>query len=207
MNKMILALPLLFAVPVMAQQMPTEMPGKLDKSRVVAGTYAVDPGHTIVEWRVNHLGFNDYFGMFGSPTGTLSIDPANLSAAQVEIEIPISKILTASDGLTHHLLGKDFFEAETYPTAKFVSTKIVLDDDGDEAEIHGDLTIRGITQPVVLEAEFTGAGTDPMGKQTIGFEGETTISRSAFGINYGIVNGVELVSDKVELDITVAFQK
>lgn len=205
----LLSLPALLAIPAIAQ-MPTELPGKKDKARVTAGTYTVDPAHTIVGWKVNHLGFNDYFGLFGEPTGTLTIDPANLAAAKVEIEIPISKLLVANEGLSKHLASADFFDTQSYPTAKFVSTAVAVDEDGDEAKVTGDLTIKGITQSVVLDVDFTGAGKSPnpkAPKDTIGFEAETTIRRSAFGMSYGIMNGVELVSDKVELDITVAFEK
>ena len=65
----------LLAVPLLAQQMPSEAPGKLDPSRVAPGTYRLDPNHTLIGWRVDHLGFSDYFGVFGDATGTLMLDP------------------------------------------------------------------------------------------------------------------------------------
>lgn len=193
------------AVPLAAQQAQT--PGK-DASLVTAGSYAADANHTLIGWRVNHFGFNDYFGIFGSVTGTLTIDPANLQAAKVDVTIPISKVVTASEGLTKHLLkpaeaGKpaDFFGAAP-ANARFVSKRVIVD--GENADIIGDLTINGITREVTLDAEFTGAGPNPMSKkETIGFEGETTIRRSDFGINFA----VPAVSDEVTLDISVAFEK
>lgn len=209
MKKLLLALPLLAAVPLVAQGM--QAPGAKDASRVTAGNYTVDPNHTLVGWRVNHLGFNDYFGIFGSATGTLTIDPKNLAAAKVDITIPVSKVTTASAGLTDHLLragkdgGKPDFFGPTPADAHFVSTEIKVGDDGDEATITGNLTLNGITKPVTLEAEFTGAGKMPMegAKETVGFEAEATIKRSDFGISMGI----PMVSDEVELEITVAFEK
>jgi polyisoprenoid-binding protein YceI len=188
---------------------PPQLPGAMDVSRAQAGTYAVDPNHTLIGWRVNHFGFNDYFGIFGNSTGTLTIDPANPSAAKVDITIPVAEVTTASAGLTGHLLkpagenGKaDFFGANPAP-ARFVSTKV--EPNGTNAKITGDLTLNGVTKPVVIDAKFTGAGNAmmPPRRLTLGFEGTTTIKRSDFGIGFGI----PMVSDEVELDITAAFEK
>jgi polyisoprenoid-binding protein YceI len=193
-----------------AQQGGTpQLPGAMDVSRAQAGTYAVDPNHTLIGWRVNHFGFNDYFGIFGGSTGTLTIDPAAPQNAKVDITIPVANVTTASAGLTGHLLkpagenGKaDFFGANPAP-ARFVSTKV--EPNGTNAKITGDLTLNGVTKPVVIDAQFTGAGNAmmPPRKLTLGFEGTTTIKRSDFGIGFGI----PMVSDEVELDITAAFEK
>ena len=186
---------------------PPQLPGQMDASRVTAGTYKSDPAHSLVGWRVNHFGFNDYFGIFGDVDATLTLDPANLAGAKVEATIPINP-LVASAGLHDHLLkpagenGKaDFFGANPAP-ARFVSTGVAVV--GTEADITGNLTLKGVTKPVTIEAEFTGAGKGMMNqKETIGFEGETTIKRSDFGLS----TFVPMVSDEVELEITVAFEK
>lgn len=188
---------------------PPQLPGAMDVSRAQAGTYAVDPNHTLIGWRVNHFGFNDYFGIFGGSTGTLTIDPAAPQNAKVDITIPVANVTTASAGLTDHLLragrdgGKpDFFGPNPAP-AKFVSTNVAVS--GTTAKITGDLTLNGVTKPVTIDAQFTGAGNAMMPPQrlTLGFEGKTTIKRSDFGINLAI----PMVSDEVELDITTAFEK
>lgn len=185
-------------------------PGAPDKSRVTAGTYAADPGHTMVVWEVDHFGFSKYSGIFGDVAGTLVIDPANPAAAKVDVTIPVAKVTTASAGLTSHLLragkdgGKPDFFGATPADAKFVSTAVVLDDDGDEAKVTGNLTLNGVTKPVTLDVDFHGAGTNPFNKkETVGFQAETTIKRSDFGISYGI----PAVSDEVELEIHAAFEK
>lgn len=189
------------AIPVIAQ-MPMTAPGAKDVTRVKAGNYTVDSAHTQILFEVNHLGFNDYFGLFGKPTGTLKLDPANPAAASVAIEIPINQVVTNDDALTKHLLNPDFFDAAKFPTATFKSTSVVVD--GDEAKITGDLTIKGVTKQVVLDAEFKGAGIGPANKkETVGFEAETKIKRSDFGVKYGI----PMVPDEVELKISVAFEK
>ena len=196
-------------IPVVIAQAPSGAPGAPDKSRVTAGTYAADTGHTMVVWEVDHLGFSKYTGIFGDVTGTLVIDPANLAAAKVDVTIPVSKVTTASAGLTSHLLraGKDGGKADFFGAApadaKFVSTSVVLDDDGDEAKVTGNLTLNGMTKPVTLDVEFHGAGVGMNKKETIGFQAEATIKRSDFGIAYGI----PMVSDAVELEIHAAFEK
>lgn len=198
------------AVPVVIAQAPSGVPGAPDRTRVTAGTYAADSGHTMVVWEVDHFGFSKYSGIFGDVTGTLVIDPANPAASKVDMTIPVSKVTTASAGLTDHLLraGKDGGKADFFgpapADAKFVSTRVVLDDDGDEAKVTGNLTLNGVTKQVTLDVDFHGAGTNPYNKKaTIGFDAETKIRRSDFGVNYGI----PVVSDLVELEIHAAFEK
>ncbi|WP_430445386.1 YceI family protein [Sphingorhabdus contaminans] len=207
MRKLLLALPLLAAVPLMAQSAP-QLPGTTDVSRVTAGTYKTDPGHTLIGWRVSHFGFNDYFGIFGDATGTLTLDPKNPNAATVDITIPVSKVTTASAGLTGHLLragkdgGKPDFFGPAPADAKFVSTKVEAN--GMTAKITGNLTLNGVTKPVVLDTKFSGAGNNPFNKKaTVGFHATTTIKRSDFGVSYA----VPMISDDVALDISVAFEK
>lgn len=197
--------------PLVAQQMDL---GKPDPARVTGGAYKVDHEHTMVRWEVDHLGITPYFGIFGQITGTLNLDPKNPRAAKVDITIPLSKVTTASPGLTAHLLkapakpgGKPDFFGPNPADARFVSTSVVPDaSDPLEARITGNLTLNGVTKPVTLEAKFYGAGKAPKemgGQEMIGFEAETSIKRSDFGVEMGI----PMVSDEVELDIVAAFVK
>jgi polyisoprenoid-binding protein YceI len=204
----LIALPLLIATPLVAQQMAK--PGSKSTATITGGTYTVDAAHTLIGWRVDHMGFNDYFGIFGDSTGTLVLDPKKLNAAKVDITIPVSKLTTASAGLTAHLLragkdgGKPDFFGAAPADARFVSTMVMTK--GMKAMVHGNLTLNGVTKPVILDAEFAGAGKAPAmmgGKENVGFHAKTTIKRSEFGLGYGI----PVVSDAVALDITVAFQK
>ena len=204
----LIALPLLMAAPVIAQQMAK--PGSKSTTSITGGTYTVDAAHTLIGWRVDHMGFNDYFGIFGDSTGTLELDPKKPNAAKVDITIPVSKLTTASAGLTSHMLragkdgGKPDFFGAAPADAKFVSTSVMAK--GMTAKITGNLTLNGVTKPVILDATFAGAGKAPAmmgGKENVGFHAKTTIKRSDFGLGYGI----PIVSDAVALDITVAFQK
>nr|WP_246218716.1 YceI family protein [Parasphingorhabdus halotolerans] len=187
------------------------IPGQMDTSRVAAGSYATDPGHTLVSWKVSHFGFNDYIGLFGNITGTMQLDPVNPQAAKVDISIPVAEVTTASEGLTGHLLrapkeeggNPDFFGPEP-DAARFVSTAVKVAENGTDATINGDLTLNGVTKPVTIDAKFSGAGTNPFNKkETVGFHGKTIIKRSDFGVMYGI----PVVSDEVHLKISVAFEK
>lgn len=193
------------AIPVTAQQQPAmKAPGAKDASRVKAGTYRIDSAHSQVAWRANHLGFNDYFGLFGNPTGSLTIDPANPGGTSVTIELPIAEIATSNAKLTSHLLSGDFFDATKFPTASFKSTSVKVDDDGDEAKVAGVLTIKGVSKPVTLDVDFVGAGNGPPqmgGKLNVGFHAEAKIRRSDFGISYGI----PMVPDEIPIEISAAF--
>jgi len=200
-KKFLFALPLLVAVPLLAQ-MPKEAPGKPDPSRVTAGTYVVEPTHTLIGWTINHFGFTDYFGVFGSPTGTLKFDPAKPNSSTVSIDIPVGELFTANAKLTEHLKSADFFDVTRFATAKFVSSGVTVD--GTTAKIAGTLTLKGISKPVTLDAKFTGAGTNPFSKrETIGFSATTAIKRS----DWSMGTGIPLVGDDVELKISVAFEK
>jgi polyisoprenoid-binding protein YceI len=191
-------------------QAPTSAPGSRNPAAVSGGTYSVDPSHTLVVWTLDHLGFSPYSGIFGDVTGTLTLDPKNLSAAKVDVTIPVSKVVTASAGLTEHLLragkdgGKPDFFGAAPAAARFVSTSVAAR--GQKARIRGNLTLNGVTRPVTLDAAFYGAGTMPAqmgGKENVGFKATGTILRSQFGLGFGI----PMVGDEVKLDISAAFQK
>lgn len=192
----------LAATPLIAQQLPKTAPGAPIPSRVEAGTYKVDSSHSQILFTVNHLGFSNYTGQFIDPTGTLTLDPKDPANSKVEVNIPIAKVSTTAKALDDHLQKPEFFDAAKFPEGKFVSTAVTIT--GTTAKIAGNLTLKGVTKPVILHARFIGAGPAPMPpkKTNVGFSATTSIKRSDFGINYGI----PLVPDKVDLVINVAFE-
>jgi polyisoprenoid-binding protein YceI len=191
-------------------QAPTSVPGSRNPAAVTGGTYKVDPGHTLVVWTLDHFGFSPYSGIFGEVTGSLTLDPKRPNSAKVDVTIPVSKVVTASAGLTEHLLrgGKDggmpdFFGASP-ANARFVSTSVVAA--GQKAKITGNLTLNNVTRPVTLDASFYGAGKLPPqmgGKENVGFRATGTIIRSQFGLGFG----TPLLGDEVKLEISAAFEK
>jgi len=194
MRAAMIALSLVVASPALAQ-------GKPDPAAVTAGTYNIDSAHSQVLFTVLHIGFSEYTGQFTNPTGTLTIDPKNPAAAKVDVTFPIDKVSTTVAKLDEHLKSKDFFDAATFPTGHFVSTKV--DVSGTTATITGDLTLKGVTKPITLKARFVGAGAGmgPAKKTNVGFAAAGKIKRSDFGISFG----VPMVSDEVALTINAAF--
>lgn len=170
-------------------------------ANVPAGTYKVDPGHTQVLFTVTHFGVSEYTGQFVQPAGSLTLDPAHPEKDRLDVTFPIAKISTTVAKLDEHLQAPDFFDAARFPEGRFTATSVKVN--GTNATIAGNLTLKGVTKPVVLDARFVGAAANPMSKKlNIGFQATTTIQRSAFGISYGI----PMVSDAVRLTINAAFE-
>lgn len=183
---------------VVAQSAFTKTPAE-----VQSGDYTLDSSHGRITWSVDHLGFSKYVGQFINVQAELKLDPANPANSSLTATVPIADVAPNDDALKRHLLNADFFDVEKYPTATFRSTRIVVDsDDTNEADVYGDLTIKGITKPVKIEVEFNQAG-EMGGKYRAGFDGELTIKRSDFGITYGL----PMLGDEIELHIEGEFVK
>jgi polyisoprenoid-binding protein YceI len=202
------AIPLSALALLCATALPAAKPAKpvsaaaIDTRGVSGGSYVVDQNHTQVGWRINHMGFNDYFGLFGQVTGTLSLDKADPSKSKVSVTIPVSQLATSSEGLNKHMLSADFLNASQFAEAKFESTHVMVM--GQTAMIHGNLTLLGVTKPVTLDARLSGAGSNMMTKkETLGFHATTKIKRS----EWGMTKYVPAVGDEVTLQISVAFEK
>lgn len=193
----VVALSLLTSGSVIARTQTTQVPAE-----VRAGVYALDSAHGKITWSVNHLGFSTYHGQFVNVQATLNLDPANPSASSLAATIPLTDVDPNSDGLKAHLQTPDFFDTANHPVATFVSRSVTVDaDDATEATVVGDLTLRGVTRSVTMEVEFNQAGPSMGGVYKTGFDGEATIKRSDFGINYAL----PAVSDEVELHIEGEF--
>lgn len=193
---------------ISAQEQP-QIPGTMDVSRVAAGSYALDPAHTLVQWSVSHFGFNDYFGLFGDIEGTMTLDPADIAATQFDITIPITSVAVPSEGLRDHLLrpGEDGAEPDFFgpepEAARFVSTSVRQTGDA-TALVTGQLTMNGQTGPVTMLVAFTGAGENPMSDvPTVGFHANAKIDRTQWGIDYA----APMVGSEVTLDISAAFER
>lgn len=171
-------------------------------SSVKAGTYKVESYHTQVGFSLSHFGFTSYSGLFSGATGSLRLDPANPSADRLEVTIPVDSILTTVPKLTDELKGEKWFDATKFPQATFTSTSVAVGPDG-VATIAGNLTLHGVTKPIVLHAHLMGAGVNPIDKMyTIGFQASGTIKRSEFGVSMY----APALGDDVELTIAGAFE-
>ncbi len=164
-----------------------------------ADTYTIDPTHTQVEFTYSHFGFSNITGRFDAIESEFLFDPADPTQSSVKVTIPVASISTGVEKLDTHLLSADFFDAEKYPTATFVSTGVTAAGEG-QLKVAGDLTIHGITRPVVLDVTVNKVGEHPMAKTpAAGFDARTVIKRSDFGVG----GYAPAVSDEVTIEITV----
>lgn len=200
-----LLLPLVAAVALLgsaAPAAPVAAPTPLVAAAPVElATYQIDPVHSELSFRVRHL-MGRVAGTFTDWSGTVTLDPADLTTTQVDVTVQTASIHTLQEQRDAHLRTPDFFAAEDFPTMTFRSTHAVQD--GDAVEVHGDLTIRGTTRPVVLTGRYLGAGVDPWGGERIAFEATTTIDRQAFGVSFNqVVEGVGMIGDEVAITIAI----
>ncbi|HTC52093.1 MAG TPA: YceI family protein [Steroidobacteraceae bacterium] len=169
---------------------------------VMPGTYRVEPGHSQVVFSLLHFGISNYSGMFAGASGTLQLDPGNLGASKLEVSVAVSSISTTVPVLTEELKGHDWFDVADFPVATFVSTSVVPTGKN-SAKIAGNLTLHGVTKPVVLNAQLIGASVNPLSKAySLGFEVTGTIKRGDFGISAYL----PAVGDEVRLRIAGAFE-
>ncbi len=167
-------------------------------------TWQLDTAHTVVSFTGKHMMITKVRGFFKNVTGTIEFDEANPVNSRVEVVIPAATVETGMEPRDNHLRSADFLDAETYPTLTFVSTGIAPK--GDRWAITGDLTIRGVTRPVVLDTEALGVVTGMDGRRHAGFEAATKIKRSDWGLtwNVGLEAGGWLVSDDITIELEVA---
>lgn len=165
--------------------------------------YSIDTAHTTIVASWDHLGYAPGFAMFSGVTGEIAFDPADAAASSVTISFPVTSMQTGDEARKTHFMTPDFFGAEANPTATFASTAIEVTGEK-TAKITGDLTINGITKPVVLDATLNSMGEHPMEKKPwAGFAATTTVLRS----DYDMAMFAPFVSDAVTVQIGVEAMK
>ena len=171
-------------------------------------TWSIDPAHSNVEFAVKHLMISTVKGRFGINSGALQLNEADPSKTSVEIEIDAASVDTRQEQRDTHLRSADFFDTAQHPKIVFRSTRVDGDTSGDFT-ITGDLTIKNITRPVTLKAEFEGEGRDPWGGDRLGFSAEGKINRKEFDQtwNQALEAGGWVVGDDIKLRIDAEFVK
>ena len=169
-----------------------------------ASTWIIDPAHSVVELAVKHMMFSTVKGHFPKVSGTIVLNEADPAASSVTAQIEAASIDTGEQARDTHLRSADFLDVETYPTITFRSTEVVPRS-RDRFVVVGDLTIRGVTREVSLEAELAGTGIDPWGGRRAGFTASTTVNRRDFGLNWNqaLEAGGVLVSDQVKISLEI----
>ncbi len=163
-------------------------------------SYSIDPAHTDALFSWNHFGYSNPTGHLGQATGTIVFDEAKPEASSVEVSFPLAGMDTHVSKLDDHLKGDEFFDAAKFPDITFKSNKVEKAAGTNAYTVTGDLTIHGVTKPVVLAATLNKADMHPMKKvPAIGFDATTTIKRSDFGVGAYVPK----VSDEIKVHITV----
>ena len=188
-------------------QIPESIPETLASTASpagISGDYVLDPAHTRIGFSARHAMVTKVRGAFHEFEGIAHVDADNPADSSVRVTIQSASLTTGNDQRDGHLRSADFFDVETYPEIRFVSTDVKRD--GTDWTITGDLTINEVTKPIAVTFEETGAATDPFGNERVGFEGSVAINRSDWGLkwNAALEAGGVLVSEKVTLEFDVS---
>jgi polyisoprenoid-binding protein YceI len=177
----------------------------MSDTTALTGTYTIDPSHSRLGFVVRHAMVTKVRGNFADFSGTIEVDGADPAGSSVAITAQLASVDTGDEGRDGHLRSADFFDVEANPTMTFTSTGITADGD-DEFKVTGDLSIRGVSRPVTIELEYTGAAKDPFGNDRIGFEGKAEINRKDWGLewNAALETGGILVGEKVKLELDIS---
>jgi polyisoprenoid-binding protein YceI len=167
------------------------------------GTWSVDPAHSNVEFTVKHMGIATVRGAFNEFAGSFEV--GDDGSARARGTVSVASVDTNEETRDAHLRSEEFFHAEVHPELSFESTEIRPTGE-DAFEIHGDLSMRGVTKPVVLTAELQGTETDPWGNERVALEVRGQLNRGEWGLvwNQALGSGNMLVSDKVKLSLDIS---
>jgi polyisoprenoid-binding protein YceI len=178
-------------------------PPSTDLTKIPAGTYTLDKSHASITFTINHLGYSKYTGRFDDFDGKLNFDTKNPEKSSVNIEIKMDSVNTNHDVLEKKLIGDGFFNTAKYPTAKFVSTKVVKTSDT-TGDITGDFTFMGVTKPVTLKTTFNGGGFNGYTQSNVvGFSAIGKINRS----DYNFTAYAPALGDEVKFYIETEFNQ
>lgn len=159
----------------------------LSASAVNAAEYVIDTkgAHAFVNFKIKHLGYSWLHGRFNTFDGEFNYDAEKPNASQIMVNIDTTSLDSNHAERDKHLRGKDFLNVDKYPTATFKSTNITFNND-DSGKVTGDFTLHGVTKSITFEIDKIGEGQDPWGGYRVGFEGETSLKLSDYGINYNL---------------------
>ncbi|TWT02250.1 YceI family protein [Planomicrobium sp. CPCC 101079] len=163
--------------------------------------WTVDAAHSEVGFSVKHMMISKVKGSFGAYDATVEANEEDLQGALIDFKIDVASINTNNADRDAHLRGADFFDAEEFPYITFKASDIVKK--GDEYELTGDLTMKGITRPATFEVEYGGKGTNPWGQEVVAFNAEGKVNRKDFGLtwNQALETGGVLVGEDIKISL------
>jgi polyisoprenoid-binding protein YceI len=165
--------------------------------------YAIDPAHSSAEFIVRHLMIAKVRGRFTGLAGTIEVPAGGHLPTAVDAKLETATISTSEPQRDGHLKSPDFFDAEKHPHIVFKSTSVEATGDG--FNLHGDLTISGVTHPIVLKTTYEGETVDPWGNKRLGYEATGKLSRKDFGLvwNQALETGGVAVGDEVKIELSI----
>ena len=171
----------------------------------LTGSYEIDPAHSRIGFVARHAMVTKVRGSFNEFTGSGYFDAADPARSHLELTIKADSIDTRNQDRDNHLRSNDFFDMATYPELRFASTSFAKSGES-TYKVTGDLTMKGITRSITIDFELTGAAVDPYGNQRLGLEGEVTVNRKDWEINWNapLEAGGVLVGEKVVLEFEVS---
>jgi len=174
---------------------------------LLASTWAIDPDHTTAQFKVKHLMISNVKGVFEKVTGTLNLDDQDITKSKVDVSIDMASLNTNIKKRDDHLRSPDFFDIAKFPHMTFTSTRVEQAGPG-KLKVTGNLTLKGVTKPVVLDVEgLTPEIKDPWGNMRRGAAATTTVKRHEFGVNWNktMDNGGVVVGEDVAIQLEVEF--
>jgi polyisoprenoid-binding protein YceI len=181
----------------------TMLPPISGAARAEPQTYQIETGHSGLAFSYNHQGFSDVFGLLGGVSGTIVFDRESPEKSSVEARLPLASLSTANTARDHDLLSESYLHAEKYPEVHFRSTSITLLS-ADHALIEGELSLNGITRPVVLDTTLNKDGTSAKGVDTIGLSASTILLRSDFNAGRGAPGNSDVVGVQLSIEASRA---
>ncbi|MBW3629219.1 MAG: YceI family protein [Gemmatimonadetes bacterium] len=175
------------------------------QATVGQSVWAIDPSHSVVEFSAKHMMITTVRGQFGAVEGKIVVDEENPRGSAVEVEIDAAGIDTRAEQRDAHLRSGEFLDVENYPKLSFRSRRVEGEwkQPGDRFQLIGELTIRGTTREVTLDATYEGTGKDPWGGERVSFSADTRIDRRDFGLvwNVGLEAGGVLVGHEIRIHL------
>lgn len=170
--------------------------------------WQIDPAHSTVQFSVRHMMVSKVRGRFEQFSGTVEADETNVPSSRVEVQIDAASINTGDAQRDGHLRSPDFLNVDAFPQITFVSNDVRYDG-AENGTITGELTVRDVSRPVVLEVEYAGQGRNPWGATVAGFSATTKINRKDFGLEWNVAleTGGILVGDEVTIGIDIELTK
>ncbi len=171
-------------------------------------SWQIDSSHSHINFTARHMMISKVRGSFETFSGTVNFDEKNPVNSTVDIAVELASINTRDGQRDGHLKSPDFFDVETHPTMRFVSTRVEQIDENN-GRLIGNLTIKGVTHEVALDVEYAGMAKSPWGTQSAGFSATGTLNRKDWGLNWNqaLETGGVLVGEKINLEIELELVK